>query len=241
MAASVAAAISSRSMTVDNGQKRGVITLSSETVPGYLSGFLARHRRGDRPPAVASGCLYISESTGCCIAFLPGSGCPVSDQACGVYVPMRDQAAIRGLEDIVRLCEDGTRRVDGEVGEGEIGGLHGREHLALAVVEVGLPRLPIEFDALGPVDVPQKVLAGEEVLQPLVPLLRIMRAVNLCVRSTCGANAMWPFKKFRNSGRRTGRESFGATGSQLWRRSGHFESAGLGRRAVDRSWGEAWK
>ena len=34
----------------------------------------------------------------------------------------------------------------------------------------GIAHLPIDFDALGPVDVPQKALAGEEVLQPLVPL-----------------------------------------------------------------------
>ena len=85
----------------------GLITLSAEKAPGNLSSFLAAPRRGVWPPAVASGCLSISEAIGRCIGVtsrLRGKP-PVSDNACGADVPVQDQAAVHALEDPVGQTE----------------------------------------------------------------------------------------------------------------------------------------
>ena len=66
----------------------GVIILSAETAPGDLSGFLAgTPAEGFGPPAVASGCLCISEDTGRCIG-VPSRlrGNPLSRWCPTVYV-----------------------------------------------------------------------------------------------------------------------------------------------------------
>ena len=69
----------------------GVITLSAETAPSDLSGFLAgTPAEGfaplQQPPAVFAS----TKPPGTASAFPPAQGAPVSDHACGVYVPVQD-------------------------------------------------------------------------------------------------------------------------------------------------------